>query len=102
MSGLYDVNPATVVFARGELASLRVARRPVCISCLAGEVWVTASRCREDWILAAGSEVTLTGCGKIVVQALRRATVRVNVQERHQAERRTTLPIRRRLASLQT
>jgi len=77
MSSVIEANRSTLVLARGELASLRPRGGAHRISCLAGRVWVTAAGRAEDSVLAAGEEVTLSGPGTIVVEALRRATVRL-------------------------
>jgi hypothetical protein len=79
MRNWFEVNPSTLVLARGELASLRLRGRACRISCVAGRLWVTASGRREDSVLAPGEEVTFTGTGKIVVEALRTATMRLEI-----------------------
>jgi len=84
MRNWLEMNPSTLVLARGELASLRLAGRAYRISCMTGRLWVTASGRREDSMLAPGEEVILRGRGTIVVEALRTATVRL---ETHMAAR---------------
>ncbi len=42
MRNLLEMNPSTLVLARGELASLRLRGRACRISCVAGRLWVTA------------------------------------------------------------
>ena len=75
-----QMNPSKLVLARGELASLRLMGRSCRISCVTGRLWVTASGRWEDSVLAPGEEVTFTGRGKVVVEALRIATVRLEIQ----------------------
>ncbi len=77
MRSWLEMNPSTLVLARRELASLRLRGRACRISCVTGRLWVTASERREDFMLAPRQEVTFTGPGKIVVEALRTATVRL-------------------------
>ena len=73
------MNPRTLVLARGELVSLRPGTG--CrISCVAGRLWVTASGHREDSVLAPGEAATFPGRGRIVVEALRTATVRLEIR----------------------
>lgn len=73
------MNPLTLVLARGELAVLRLGGRKCRISCLAGRAWVTVSNSHEDWLLAPGNEASFAGRGTIVVEALRTATVRLEI-----------------------
>ena len=77
MSNWIEMNPSTFVLARGELTSMRLRGRACRIFCLAGRLWVTASGRPEDSVLAAGEQVTFAGRGRIVVEALRTATVRL-------------------------
>ena len=77
MCNWFEKNTSTLVLARGELASLRLSGRACRISCVTGTLWVTASRRREDSVLAPGEEVTFTRRCRIVVEALRLATVRL-------------------------
>jgi hypothetical protein len=79
MRNWLDMNPSTLVLARGELASLRLKGRVCRISCVTGRLWVTASGRKEDSVLAPGEEVTFTGRGKIVVEAFRAAAVRLEI-----------------------
>jgi len=79
MSNWHKMNPSTFVLARGELTSLRLRGRPCRISCRAGRLWVTASGRQEDSVLAPGEQVTFAGRGRIVVEALRTATVRLEI-----------------------
>jgi ferric-dicitrate binding protein FerR (iron transport regulator) len=77
MRNWLEVYPSTFILARGELASLRL-RGGVCrVSCVTGRLWVTETGRREDSLLAPGEDVTFTRRGRIVVEALRTATVRV-------------------------
>ena len=79
MRNWLEMNPSTLVLARGELATLRLRGRACRISCVTGRLWVTASGRREDSVLAPGGAVTFTGRGRIVVEALRTATVRLEI-----------------------
>ena len=72
------MNPLTFVLARGELASFPLRGREYGLSCVEGRLWVTAGG--EDLVLEPGSESTITGRGTVVVEALRKATVRVEVR----------------------
>jgi len=72
-----EMNPSTLVLARGELATIRLRGRACRISCVAGRLWVTATGRPDDPVLAPGEMVTFSGRGKIVVQALRTTTLRV-------------------------
>jgi len=92
------MNPSTFVLARGELASLRLRGRPCRISCVAGRPWLTASGRREDSVLAPGEEVTFTGRGRIVIEALRTATVRLEICTAARAQ--APFPFRRLPAGL--
>jgi hypothetical protein len=75
-----QMNPSKLVLARGELVSLRLRGTACRISCVTGRLWVTASSRWEDSVLAPGEEVTFTGRGQVVVEALRIATVRLEIQ----------------------
>jgi hypothetical protein len=77
MGNCMEMNPSTLVLARGEIASLRLSGRAFRISCVTGRIWVTASGRHEDSVLAPGTGVTFTGRGRVVVEALRTATVRL-------------------------
>jgi hypothetical protein len=68
---------ATFVMERGEVLSIRVGRRPYRIACIAGRLWTTMDGSTVDLVLAAGESLAYHGRGKVVVQALRTATVRV-------------------------
>jgi hypothetical protein len=94
------MNPTTFVLARGELASLRLRGRAYRISCVTGRLWVTASGRREDSVLAPGEKVTFTERGRIVVEALRTATVRLEVQTAARANAHALFPLRRLPAEL--
>jgi hypothetical protein len=80
MGNWLPMNPATLVLARGELASLLLRGRECHISCLAGRLWVTASGRPEDSVLAPGEQVGFRGRGRIVVEALRTATARIEIE----------------------
>jgi hypothetical protein len=77
MSSVIETNRSTLVLARGELATLQPRGKAHRISCLAGRLWVTAAGRSEDSVLNPGEEVTIAGQGTIVVEALRRATMRL-------------------------
>lgn len=79
MSNWLERNPSTLVLELGELASIRPKSKACRISCVTGRLWVTATGRRMDSLLAPGEEVTFTGRGRIVVEALRTATVRLEV-----------------------
>jgi hypothetical protein len=79
MSNWHEMKPSTFVLARGELASLRLRGRACRISCVAGKLWVTATGRPEDAVLIPGEQVTFTGRGTIVVEALRTATMRLEI-----------------------
>ncbi len=80
MHDLLWKNPSTLVLARGELASMRLGGRACRISCVAGRLCVTATGHRDDFVLAPGQEVRFAGGGEIVVEALRTATVRLEIR----------------------
>ncbi len=79
MRNWLGMNPSTLALARGEIASLRPRGKVCRVSCAAGRLWVTASGRGEDSVLAPGDAVTFTGRGRIVIEALRTATVRFEV-----------------------
>jgi hypothetical protein len=93
MSNWLKMNPSTFVLTRGELAALRPRGKACRIACLTGRLWVTASGHREDSLLAPGEGVTLAGRGTIVVQALRRATVHLEIESTAQARSRVLFPL---------
>jgi Protein of unknown function (DUF2917) len=95
MRNWLEMNPSTLVLARGELASLRLRGRACRIFCVTGRLWVTASGCREDSVLVPGEEVTFTGTGRIVLEALRTATVRLEVCTAARVKARALLPLGR-------
>ncbi len=99
MRNWIENNPSTVVLARGELASLQPRGRTCRISCVAGRLWVTKNGRREDFLLSPGEEVTFTGGGRIVVEALRTATVRLEIGMEN-AQTRAFLPLRQLPAEL--
>ncbi|HUI72240.1 MAG TPA: DUF2917 domain-containing protein [Spirochaetia bacterium] len=73
-------NPSTLVLARRELVSFQLGGEAYRIACVAGRLWVTETGSWKDSVLVPGDEATYTGRGKIVVEALRTSTVRVEVQ----------------------
>ena len=93
MRNWLEMNPSTLVLARGELALLRPGGRPCRISCVAGRLWVTASGRREDSVLVPGEEVTFTGRGRIVIEALRTATVRLEIHKAAREKARAPFPL---------
>jgi hypothetical protein len=80
MRNLIRLNPSTIVLERGGIASLPLKGRACRISCVAGRLWVTVSGRREDSVLTPGEAVTFAGRGTIVFEALRTATVRLEVR----------------------
>ncbi|HVO37730.1 MAG TPA: DUF2917 domain-containing protein [Spirochaetia bacterium] len=80
MRSFFERNPSTLVLARGELVSLQPRGRPCSISCVAGRLWVTAAGSREDCVLLPGNSMTVRKRGRIVVEALRTATVRLEIR----------------------
>ncbi len=68
---------ATFVMERGEVLSISVGRRPYRVSCVAGRLWATMDGSTVDTMLVAGESLAYRGRGKVVVQALRTATVRI-------------------------
>ena len=71
-------NAATLVLARGELLSVRLRGRACRATCLTGRLWATASGRQEDSLLAPGESAAFKGRRKIVIEALRTATVRLD------------------------
>ncbi len=69
----------TLVLARGELLSLRLRARGLRITCLSGRLWATSSVRIEDIVFASGDSTVMTGRGKVVIEALQDATVRLEV-----------------------
>jgi hypothetical protein len=68
---------ATLVMQRGEVLSIRVGRRPYRIACVAGRLWATMDGSSVDSVLVAGQSLDYRGRGKVVVQALRTTTIRI-------------------------
>ncbi len=95
-----EVNPSTLILAKGELTSFRFDGAACRISCISGRLWVTASGRPEDLVLSPGEEVTFTASGGIVVQALRTATVRLEVRNEARAKPRILSPIGRQPVKL--
>ena len=100
MRNWLEMNPSTLVLAKGEIAPLRITGRACRVTCVAGRLWVTASGRREDAVLAPGEEATFNGKGRIVIEALRTATVRLEVRAPAQSDARTSLPLGRLPARL--
>jgi hypothetical protein len=74
--GLYDIpdyHPGMVIF------------------CKKGIVWVTQANDLEDHVLYPGDEFVSDRRGKVLVQAMREATVRVGSPQAGQARRRSSL-----------
>lgn len=67
----------TLVLQPNEVVSIRARRRPYRIDCVAGRLWTTVSGSLADAMLVAGETMMYCKSGKIVVQALRTATVRI-------------------------
>jgi hypothetical protein len=87
-----QVYGSTLVLARGELAALALAGGTCGVSCLAGRLWVTAAGNREDAVLSPGETVTFRGKGKVVVEALRMATVRFEIHVPARVKTRVLFP----------
>jgi hypothetical protein len=79
MRNRLQMNPWTFILTRGQVFSLQRTGTRCRISCVAGRLWVTASGCSEDSVLGPGDEAPFTGRGRIVVEALRTATVRLEI-----------------------
>ncbi len=62
-----------IVLARGETLSVRIRRKPLTVSCVAGQLWITVDGCLKDVLLSSGSSTILDGTGTVVVQALHEA-----------------------------
>jgi len=95
MRNWLEMNPSTLVLARSELASLRLRGRACRISCVTGRLWVTASGRREESVLAPREEVTFTGRGRIVVEALRTTKVRLEIHTAERVKARALFPLGR-------
>jgi hypothetical protein len=72
-----DRASATFVLQRGEVIAIGAHRRLYRVSCVAGRVWTTIDGDTEDSVLGAGEAMTYRRGGRIVIQALRTATVRI-------------------------
>jgi hypothetical protein len=68
---------ATFVIERGGVLSVHAGHRPYRIGCVAGRLWATIEGSTVDDVLVAGQTLTYHGRGRVVIQALRTATVRV-------------------------
>jgi len=71
----------TLLLSAGEVLALRVPRHPHRLVCLDGRIWATQTGCPEDHLLEAGGQRSFGGRGKVVVQAVRDATVRIECLE---------------------
>ena len=74
--GLHDIpdyHPGTVIF------------------CKKGIVWVTQAKDLEDHVLYPGDEFVSDRHGKVIVQAMREATVKIGSHQAGQARRRSNL-----------
>ena len=80
MRNWLEINPSTIVLAKGELAPLRTRGRACRVTCVSGRLWVTASGRAEDTVLSPGQTAVFTGKSRIVIEALRTATVRLEVR----------------------
>jgi hypothetical protein len=72
-----EPRPATLVLARGELLSVRVGRRGLALTCVAGRTWATTNRISADVILLPGQSAQFPDRGTVVIEALRTATIRI-------------------------
>ena len=97
MSNWPRMSPSTFVLTRGELTTLRPGSRTCRISCVAGRLWVTASGRSEDSLLAPGEGIAVTGRGTVIVQALRTATVRLEIDLPARSGSRAAFPLPRPL-----
>ena len=77
--------PAMLVLARGELLSLRVGRRGLALTCVAGRAWATTTRMSDDVVLLPGGFVAFPYRGTVVVEALRTTTIRIECLRQPQA-----------------
>jgi hypothetical protein len=68
---------ATFVLQRDEVISIRARRRPYRVACVAGRLWTTIDGGSTDSVLTAGEWVEYHRRGRIVIQALRTAAVRI-------------------------
>ncbi len=68
---------ATLVLAANEVISMQARRRPCRVTCVAGRLWVTADGSRVDYALEPGENAAFAVRGKVVIQALRTSTVRL-------------------------
>lgn len=85
-------NPSIIALPRGELVSFPSGGKPCRITCMAGRLWVTASGRAADSTLEAGEEVTIGGRGTIVVEALRSASVRLEIVGAERVKARALSP----------
>jgi hypothetical protein len=97
MRNWLKMSPSTFVLTRGELTTLRPGGRTCRISCVAGRLWVTTGGRREDSVLVPGEGIAVTGRGTVIVQALRTATVRLEVDVPARSGSRAAFPLPRPL-----
>ncbi len=87
---LHEGARVTLVLEAGELLSFRSRRRPHRLLCLDGKVWATEERCRVDHLLSPGEERGYSSSGKVVIQALRSSTVRIDCRSPARLARRSS------------
>jgi hypothetical protein len=85
-------DPSARALALGDVISLRPNGRGCRITCLAGRLWVTVTGSGVDTVLAAGEETIFAGGGRIVVEALRDASVRMERPVRARTARQVWSP----------
>ncbi len=73
-----EPRPATLVLGRGELLTLRVGRRGLVLTCVAGRIWATTNRVSADVVLLPGQTAEFADRGTVVIEALRTATIRID------------------------
>jgi hypothetical protein len=66
---------AALILRRGEVMALRRGRQPTIVTCVTGRAWVTTGRDRKDYLLEPGMSLRVIDRGKLLVQALRTATI---------------------------
>jgi len=69
----------TLILEQGEVLSLHLPGRSFRVACVAGRLWATVDRSPTDHVLAPGEAQTFRGRGTMVIQALRTATVRIEL-----------------------
>jgi hypothetical protein len=76
-----SARPTTLIVERGEVLTVRVRRGELLVMCLTGRLWVTNDRCPNDVLLVPGESVTYHACGTVVLESLRKSTLRLIHQE---------------------